>query len=199
MVINIAGLINICMHKYLPNLFIFIDQNNNQIFENNNTNIGIVYRNYNDPKRETELIKIAKACKKKRYQLFVSNDVKLALKVRADGIYIPSFNKTKKFRNLEKKNLKILGSAHNQKEICEKISQHCRAIFLSPIFYVEKSINFLNICKFNYLSRSNTVNILALGGIAEHNVRKLRLLHIKGFGGIGMFKKKNRHLKGRFL
>ena len=171
-------------------MFIFLDQYNNQIFENNNTNIGVVYRNYNDPKREIELIKIAKACKKKRYQLFVSNDIKLALKVRADGIYIPSFNRTKKFFNLEKKNLTILGSAHNQKEIMEKISQKCRAIFLSPIFYVEKSINFLSVYKFNYLSRLNKVSILALGGITEHNVRKLRLLHIKGFGGISMFKKK---------
>jgi len=171
-------------------LFIFLDQYNSQIFENNNTNIGVVYRNYNDPKRETELIKIAKACKKKRYQLFVSNDIKLVLKVRADGIYIPAFNKTKKFCNLEKKNITILGSAHNQKEIREKISQKCQAIFLSPIFYVEKSTNFLNIYKFNYLSRSNKVNILALGGITEHNVRKLRLLHIKGFGGISIFKKK---------
>ncbi len=171
-------------------MFIFLDQYNNQIFENNNTNIGVVYRNYNDPKRETELIKIAKACKKKRYQLFVSNDIKLALKVRADGIYIPSFNKTKKFLNLENKNLTILGSAHSQKEIREKISQQCRAIFLSPIFYVEKSLNFLNVYKFNYLSRSSKANILALGGITEHNVRKLRLLHIKGFGGISIFKKK---------
>ena len=177
------------MHKYLPNLFIFLDQYNNQIFENNNTNIGVVYRNYNDRKREIELIKIAKASKK-RYQLFVSNDIKLALKVRANGIYIPSFNKTKKFLNLEKKNLTILGSAHNQKEIWEKISQQCRAIFLSPIFYVEKSLNFLNVYKFNYLSRSSKANILALGGITEHNVRKLRLLHINGFGGIGIFKKK---------
>jgi len=178
------------MHKYLPNLFIFLNQYHSQIFENNNTNIGIVYRNYNNPKRETELIKIAKACKKKRYQLFVSNDIKLALKVRADGIYIPSFNKTKKFLNLEMKNLTILGSAHNQKEIREKISQKCRAIFLSPIFYVEKSLNFLNVYKFNYLSRSSKVNILALGGITEHNVHKLKLLHIKGFGGISIFKKK---------
>ena len=178
------------MHKYLPNLFIFLDQYNNQIFENNNINIGVVYRNYNDTKRETELIKIAKACKKNRYKLFVSNDIKLALKVNADGIYIPSFNKTKKFLNLEMKNITILGSAHNQKEIWEKISQQCRAIFLSPIFYVEKSLNFLNVYKFNYLSRSNKVNILALGGITEHNVRKLRLLHIKGFGGISIFKKK---------
>ena len=178
------------MHKRLPNLFAFLDQYNSKIFENNNTNIGVVYRNYNNPKRETELIKIAKACKKKRYQLFVSNDIKLALKVRADGIYIPSFNKTKKFLNLEKKNLTILGSAHNQKEIREKISQKCQAIFLSPIFYVEKSINFLNVYKFNSLSRSNKVNILALGGITEHNVRKLKLLYMKGFGGIRMFKKK---------
>ena len=171
-------------------MFIFLDQYHNQIFENNITNIGVVYRNYNNPKRETELIKIAKACKKKRYQLFVSNDIKLALKVRADGIYIPSFNKTKKFLNLENKNLTILGSAHSQKEIREKVSQQCRAIFLSPIFYVEKSLNFLNVYKFNYLSRSSKANILALGGITEHNVRKLRLLHIKGFGGISIFKKK---------
>ena len=91
---------------------------------------------------------------------------------------------------MEKKNLTILGSAHSQKEIWEKISQQCRAIFLSPIFYVEKSLKFLNIYKFNYLSRSSTANILALGGITEYNVRKLRLLHIKGFGGISIFKKK---------
>ena len=186
------------MHKYLPNFFIFVDRYNNQIFENNSINIGIIYRNYNNTNRETELNKIAKACKKKRYQLFVSNDIKLALKVRADGIYIPSFNKTKKFLNLEKKNLTILGSAHNQKEIREKISQKCRAIFLSPIFYVKKSINFLNIYKFNYLSRSNKVNMLALGGITEHNIRKLRLLHIKGFGGISIFKKKTGLKKAGF-
>ena len=186
------------MHKYLPNFFIFVDRYNNQIFENNSINIGIIYRNYNDANRETELNKIAKACKKKRYQLFVSNDIKLALKVRADGIYIPSFNKTRKFINLEKKNLTILGSAHNQKEIREKISQKCRAIFLSPIFYVKKSINFLNIYKFNYLSRSNKVTMLALGGITEHNIRKLRLLHIKGFGGISIFKKKTGLKKAGF-
>ena len=187
------------MHKYLPNLFIFLDQYNNQIFENNYTNIGIVYRNYNDPKRETELIKIAKACKKKRYKLFVSNDIKLALKVRADGIYIPAFNKTKMFLNLEKKNIIILGSAHNQKEIQEKILQKCEAIFLSPVFDVKKSKSFLDIYKFNSLSYVNKINMLALGGINEHNVSKLKLLHIKGWGGVGVFKKKTGLLKAGFL
>ena len=95
------------MHKNLPNFFIFLDEYNSKIFKNKNINIGIIYRNYKDRSRENKLIKIANACKKNRYQLFVSNDVKLAYKVKAEGIYVPSFNKTKKFLNLEKKNIKI--------------------------------------------------------------------------------------------
>ena len=116
--------------------------------------------------------------------------MKLAHKVKADGIYIPSFNKTKNFFNLEKKNLIILGSAHNQQEVHEKILQNCRTIFLSPLFYVEKSKKFLGLHKFNYLSYMNKVNILALGGISEGNILKLKLLYTKGFGGIRIFKKK---------
>ena len=178
------------MHKYLPKFFIFLDHYNSKIFKNKKKNIGIIYRNYKGRNRESQLIKIADACKKNRYQLFVSNDVKLVHKVKADGIYIPSFNKSKKFSNLEKKNIIILGSAHNQKEIHNKISQNCCAIFLSPLFYVKKSKKFLGLHKFNYLSNMNKINILALGGISENNIRKLKLLYMNGFGGIGIFKKK---------
>ena len=178
------------MHKSLPKFFVFLDRYNKDIFKNKNINIGVIYRNYKDRKRENQLIKIAKACKKNRYQLFVSNDVKLAHKVKADGIYIPAFNKTKNFSNLEKKNIMILGSAHNQKEIHRKIVQNCKAIFLSPLFYVKKSKSFLGMHKFNYLSYMNKKNILALGGISENNSRMLKLLNTNGFGGIRIFKKK---------
>ena len=178
------------MHKKLPQFFIFLDEYNNEIFKNKNINIGIIYRNYKDRKRENELIRIAKACKRNRYQLFVSNDVKLVHKVKADGIYMPSFNKTKNYSNLEKKNIIILGSAHNQKEIHRKIIQNCKAIFLSPLFYVKKSKKFLGLHKFNYLSCTNKINIYALGGISKNNTRKLKLLYIRGFGGIRIFKKK---------
>ena len=187
------------MHNNLPKVFIFLDHYNNQIFKNNITNIGIIYRNYNDSKRETELIKIAKACKKNRYQLFVSNDIKLAIKVRSDGIYIPSFNKKKGFLNLENKNFIILGSAHNQIEIQEKISQRCSAIFLSPVFSVKKTKNYLGINKFNLLSYSSKVSVLALGGINQNNIRKLKMLHINGFGAIRMFKKKPAYKRPVFL
>jgi len=178
------------MHKKLPKLFIFVDHYNRQIFENNKINIGVIYRNYNSTNREKELMRIANICKKKRYQLFVSNDIKLTLKSKADGIYIPSFNNNKSFLNLEKKNLIIIGSAHNQKEIYKKTLQKCKAIFLSPAFYVKKSKNFLGIHKFNSLSYSCKVKVMALGGINEYNLRKIKLLHLSGFGGISIFKKK---------
>ena len=187
------------MHKNFPKFFIFLDQYNNQIFKNTNINLGIVYRNYNSRDRRNELFKIAKACKKRRYQLFVSNDIKLALKVKAEGVYIPSFNKTRSFSNLENKNIKILGSAHNEKEIKTKISQNCSMIFLSPLFYVQKSKSFLGLHKFNFLCKVHNTQILALGGISERNINKLNLLYVKGFGGISLFKKKPAYKRPVFI
>jgi len=187
------------MHKILPKIFIFLDQYEKQIFNNNNIDIGIIYRNYDAKKRENELIKIAKACKKKKIQLFISNNIRLAIKFKANGIYIPAFNKNKYFNNLEKKNLIILGSAHNQMEIKKKISQNCNSIFLSPIFKIKKTKKNLGLYKFNYLSNQNKINILALGGISENNIKKLNMLNIKGFGGIGLFKKKPAYKRPVFL
>tara|TARA_B100000686_G_C16648911_1_gene894414 strand:- start:692 stop:1261 length:570 start_codon:yes stop_codon:yes gene_type:complete len=186
------------MHNILPKVFVFMDQYDSQIFKNSNINFGVIYRNYNTKKREKELTKIAKACKASRNQLFVANDIRLAIKVKAEGVYIPSFNKTKGFANLEKNNIKILGSAHNQKEIQTKISQKCSAVFLSPIFYIEKSKKFLGLHQFNYISCRNNIKILALGGISENNIHKLKLFNIKGFGGIRMFKKKTGLKKAGF-
>jgi len=187
------------MHKNLPKFFIFLDKYNSEIFKNKNKNIGIIYRNYKDRSRESQLIRISNACKKNRYQLFVSNDVKLFYKVKADGIYVPAFNKTKKFSNLEKKNITILGSAHNQQEIHKKISQNCKAIFLSPLFYIKKSKKFLGLHKFNYLCYMNKINILALGGISEKNIQQLKLLYSQGFGGIRLFKKKPAYKRPVFI
>ena len=64
---------------------------------------------------------------------------------------------------------------------------------MSPIFYTKKSKKFLNIYKFNFLSHMNKVKIMALGGINESNIKKLKLLNVDGFGGIGLFKKKTGH------
>ena len=56
-----------------------------------------------------------------QFKFYVANDIKLALSLKADGIYLSSYNKDLKFLNYKKKNFDIIGSAHNFKEISAKI------------------------------------------------------------------------------
>ena len=57
----------------------------------------VIYRNYNAKASDREVIlKIKKYCKKKGIKFYLSNNIKLAIKLNLDGAYIPSFNKSTK-------------------------------------------------------------------------------------------------------
>ena len=104
-----------------------------------------------------------------------------------DGVYIPSFNK--EFNHLcyaHDKNFKIIGSAHNLKEIRIKELQKVDKIFLSSLF--KKNKNYLGINKFKLLAKLTNINVVALGGISNKNLKKLKLLDCFGFAGISYFK-----------
>ena len=67
------------------------------------------------------IIKIKNYCKKKGNKFLLSNNVKLAINLDLDGVYISSFNKDKKHLSFSlKKNFIILGSAHNIYEMRSK-------------------------------------------------------------------------------
>ena len=82
----------------------------------------IIYRNYSSKQaNDNIIIKIKNYCKKKGIKFYLSNNIKLALKLDLDGAYIPSFNKSTKHLAFSfKKNFKIIGSAHNLGEIRTK-------------------------------------------------------------------------------
>ena len=85
--------------------------------------------------------------KKKSYKFFLSNNVRLALKLKLDGAYIPSFNKDTKHLSFSiKNNFVILGSAHNNNEIKLKEKQLVKIIFLSSIFKKNKNYLELRVC-----------------------------------------------------
>ena len=150
----------------------------------------VIYRNYNNKIPDIELIlKIKRYCKKKRIKFLLSNNIKLAIQLDLDGAYIPSFNKS--FKHLAysyKKNFRIIGSAHNLKEIRTKEIQNVKKIFLSSLF--KKNKNFLGINKFKFLSRLTKKKIVVLGGISKENIRKLSLLKKSEFAGISYFELK---------
>ena len=117
--------------------------------------------------------------------------MRLALTLKFDGVYIPSFNKKINFTlNKRTKNFKIIGSAHNLAEIRIKEKQGVDMVFISPLFKVNKSNNFLDVLKFNKLALLTNKEVIALGGINKFNIKKLNILSVNGFSGISYFQKK---------
>ena len=147
----------------------------------------IIFRDYLSKKiNETLIIKIHKYCKKKSIKFYLSNNVKLAIKLNLDGAYIPSFNKSLKHLSYSlKKDFKIIGSAHNLKEIRIKENQNVENIFLSSLF--KKNKNFLGINKFKLLAKQTSKNVVMIGGISNNNIKKLSLLNQSDFAGISYF------------
>jgi len=119
----------------------------------------------------------------------ISNNIKLAIKLNLDGIYIPSFNKDKKHLSYSvKKNFIVLGSAHNIYEMRTKELQGVNAIFLSSIF--KKNKNYLGVNKFKSLAHLSNKPLIALGGISYNNLKRLALTNCHGFAGISFFEQK---------
>ena len=60
------------------------------------------------------------------------------------------------------------------------------------MFKVKKYKNYLNLNKFNFLSKFTKKKIVALGGISEKNVNKLSLTNCNGFASISFIKVLNK-------
>ena len=144
----------------------------------------IIYRDYSAKLLNKELIlKIKNYCKKKSIRFYLSNNVKLAIKLDLDGVYLPSFNSN--FNHLSfslKNNFTIIGSAHNLKEIKIKQIQKVEKIFISSLF--KKNKNYLGINKFKLLAKQTSKKVVVLGGISQENLKKLKLLNQSEFAGI---------------
>ena len=114
--------------------FYFIDDFDRDHLIKIDPNIIIIYRNYKEKNNEKKIFEIKKFCKKMGKKFFLANNVNLAIKLRLDGAYIPSFNKDISVKKLRNKGITILGSAHNLKEINEKIKTGCtNNFFISPL------------------------------------------------------------------
>ena len=124
-------------------IYYYIDKFNRDEIYKLNKSINIIYRNYSNRFNKKEILELVTFCKKQRRKVYISNNLKLALRFNFDGVYIPAFNKTLNYKNIPKKNFEIIGSAHNVKEVINKECQGCTKIFLSPIFKTKKNRSYL--------------------------------------------------------
>ena len=160
----------------------------------------IIYRINKKVDKLDDLLRFRQKCKLKAIKFYVANNIKLAIKLKSDGVYLSSFNKELRFLNYKKPNFKIIGSAHNFKEISLKVKQGCSSILLSKLFLVDydKNAPFYGVVKFNYFSNF-TEKLIPLGGIKEQNLNQLKNVFGKGIALLSEIKKKPANIINRLF
>ena len=163
------------MHYGYKTKYYFIDNFDTKNINNVDKQTVIIFRNYLSKKNNEDLLlKIKKFCNQKKIKFYLSNNIKLAIKLGLDGAYIPSFNKSFDHLNYSlKKNFEIIGSAHNISEIRIKEIQKVKKIFISSLFKMNE--NYLGINKFKLLSSLTIKQIVALGGLSKKILKNLNL------------------------
>ena len=175
------------MHNKLLKKYYFINTLDTNNIKNQDKQTVIIYRNYTSTKLDiNNILKLKNFLKKRGNKFLLTNNIKLALKLKLDGVYIPSFNN--KYNHLSYSiypNFIIIGSAHNLKEIKIKELQKVQSIFISSLF--KKNKNYLGLNKFRIITKYTKKNIVALGGLSKKNLKKLKLINVSDFAGISYF------------
>ena len=173
---------------YKENFFFFTTYINEEIRKNvvKFQNIAIIYNN-KYIENENNFLKIKNFCRKNNIKFFIIDNLKLAIKYKLDGIILSNKNKTNYHKFFShQKNLRILGKVQNQIDLYFKIKQNCNYIILSPIFENAKykENNILNVIKFNLISKNWWQKLIALGGVNQKNLSKIKMTKAGGVGFI---------------
>ena len=147
-----------------------------------------------------DLLNFRRFCKIKSIKFYVANNTKLAVLLNADGLYISAYNKSFRSLLLKKSNFKIIGSAHDFKEISLKLKQGCDTILFSKLFLVnyDKKATFLGVIKFNNYLKIHK-NLVPLGGISINNLNNLNNVNCEGFALLSEIKKKPANIINRLF
>ena len=75
------------------NVYYFINEFSKNEIEKLSSKISLIYRNYDKKDDFIELKKLVLYCKNKRRKIYISNNLKAAIKYNFDGLYIPHLTK----------------------------------------------------------------------------------------------------------
>tara|TARA_Y100001970_G_C14075764_1_gene771912 strand:+ start:77 stop:652 length:576 start_codon:yes stop_codon:yes gene_type:complete len=152
----------------------------------------IIYRNQNIKEKIDALINFRKNCKKHGVDLYIANNTYLLSKIKADGLYISAYNKKLSLNLYAKVGYKIIGSAHNKREIDIKVKQGCKKIIYSRIFETKNKFKkgYLGLQRFNILSINSPLELIPLGGINHRNLNKMNFVRSNAFACLSVIKKK---------
>jgi thiamine-phosphate pyrophosphorylase len=172
--------------RKLPNLWLFTDftktVNPVALSKNLPKNSGIVIRSYGAKNKETIIRDILNMKKRRLFTVLISGKYKRHLS--ADGFHVPQWI------NSKNKNKQIISmSVHSGKDVRKSINLKVDLIFISPVFKSTSHINNKNlgVVKLGLMAKLFKRPTIALGGINNKNINRLKNLPISGCAGIDIF------------
>jgi thiamine-phosphate pyrophosphorylase len=174
------------INKQIPYIWFFTDSiktlNPISIATKLPNNSGIVIRSYTSQNKEKLIKNIINLKKRKLFTVLISGKYKRHLS--ADGFHVPQWIDSKN------KNKKIISmSVHSGKDVRKSINLKVDLIFISPVFKSTSHINNKNlgVVKLGLMAKLFKKPTIALGGINNTNINRLKNLPISGCAGIDAF------------
>lgn len=155
------------------------------ICENLPNKTGILIRSYGDKNKERIIKNICNIKKRRLFNVLVSGKHEKISNI--DGAHLPSWVNNSFYIN--KKLISM--SAHGAKDIRKSINIKADIIFISPVFQTSShrlNSYYIGVIKLGLMARLFKKPVIALGGINNKNIRRLKGLPIFGCAGIDVFK-----------
>ena len=153
---------------------------------------GLVFRHYDTPNRPLLAAAVVKACRMRSIRCLIAGDVRLAARLKADGVHLPEWQLRRPVYGLKSFQAQggwVSAAAHSfaAARLAEK--RNVDAIFLSPVFATKSHPNapHLGLVRFSRLNQHLARPTFALGGVRLTSARALRFAGAYGMAGIGLF------------
>ena len=146
---------------------------------------GIVLRNYGSKDRKTIIKNVLRIAKRKNFMVLMASHPRVHGNI--NGLHLPKWE-YKCRRNTKEQIISV--SAHSLKDKRKIINTKADIIFLSSVFHTNShpKRKHLGIIRFGLLARSLARPVIALGGINNKNIKKLKHFPISGVAAIEALK-----------
>lgn len=149
-----------------------------------------------DPASLEKLVRrLRPLCRQRGIALIIANDIRLALRVDADGVHFAERNLSARLARFlstrRRRRLLVTASAHNARAVLKACKLDVDAILVAPVFATKShpgsvslgAIRFAGIIS-KSKARLRGRTIIALGGVAPQNANRLIAAGANGFAAI---------------
>ena len=177
----------VTLHQSLPALWLLSDQRNDTALEAALARMprgsGFVYRHYHlgDPERWARFQALKRQCKALGHVVVLADSALTAREWGADGIY-----GAPRALYPARRDLLMIATAHNLREIGEANRAKADAVMLSPAFATKThpGAPWLGPNRFRMLAKHARTPVIALGGMDQANADRLQWPHWAAIDGL---------------